>query len=141
MDKRQVAAALEEIAMLLELTGGNMFQLRAYTNAARLIESLDQDLGALVASGELGELKGIGPALVEKITTLVTTGSLPYLDDLRAKFRHFIHDIDDLPRMPAREIQTAGGGCNQVWRKEFDFHNWRLRFIGTDRRAQAGRGW
>ena len=60
MDKREVAAALEEIATLLELTGGNMFQLRAYTNAARLIESLDQDLGTLVSSGGLGDLKGIG---------------------------------------------------------------------------------
>ena len=37
------------------------------------------------AGASLGGMKGIGPALVEKITTLVTTGSLPYLDGLRGQ--------------------------------------------------------
>lgn len=106
MDKRQVAAALEEIATLLELTGGNMFQLRAYTNAARLIESLDQDLGELVASGGLGELKGIGPALAEKITTLVTTGALPYLDDLRAQVPPGLLDVMRVPGLGPKKAKA-----------------------------------
>ncbi len=105
MDKRQVAAALEEIATLLELTGGNMFQLRAYTNAARLIESLDEDLGALVASGALRELKGIGPALADKITTLVTTGGLPYLDDLRAQVPAGLLDVMRVPGLGPKKAK------------------------------------
>ncbi len=105
MDKRQVAAALEEIAMLLELTGGNMFQLRAYTNAARLVESLDQDLAALVASGELRTLKGIGPALAEKITLLVTTGALPYLEDLRELVPPGLLDVMRVPGLGPKKAR------------------------------------
>ncbi len=84
MDKDQVAAALGEIGTLLELKGENPFKTRAYHNAARMLEGLAEPLGLLVAEKRLGELKGIGDALQEKITILVGTGRLPYLDDLRA---------------------------------------------------------
>jgi DNA polymerase (family 10) len=80
-----VADALEEIGLLLELLGENPFKTRAYGNAARIVRGLDKELGGLIARRELGAIKGIGPALVDKITILATTGSLPYLDDLRKK--------------------------------------------------------
>ena len=83
IDRAGVADALEEIGLLLELSGENPFKTRAYGNAARIVRGLDTSLEDLIARKGLGELKGIGPALVEKITTLVTTGSLPYLDGLR----------------------------------------------------------
>ena len=85
MQKQQVAAILSEIGTLLELQGENAFRCNAYHNAARTIEQLDKELTDLVASGELADLRGIGDTLKEKITTLVTTGKLPYLDDLRKK--------------------------------------------------------
>ena len=82
-DHGAIADALEEIGQLLELAGENPFKTRAYGNAARIVRGLDTSLADLVARGELGSIKGIGPALAEKITTLVTTGGLPYLDGLR----------------------------------------------------------
>ena len=85
IDRAEVADKLEEIGLLLELLGENPFKTRAYANAARIVRSLDRDLPDLIAHGELAGIKGIGPALVEKITTLVTTGSLPYLDGLRSQ--------------------------------------------------------
>ncbi|HXC62411.1 MAG TPA: helix-hairpin-helix domain-containing protein, partial [Nitrospiria bacterium] len=56
MDKKIVAEILEEIGTLLELRGENPFKSRAYSNAARVIESLEQDLDLLVKSDELGKL-------------------------------------------------------------------------------------
>ncbi|HEX6850715.1 MAG TPA: DNA polymerase/3'-5' exonuclease PolX, partial [Candidatus Polarisedimenticolaceae bacterium] len=82
-DKAAVADALEEIGLLLELLGENPFKTRAYANAARVLRGLDRDLDTLVRAKQLGEIKGFGPALVEKIGVLVTTGRLPYLEDLR----------------------------------------------------------
>ena len=84
MDKEQVVAVLNEIGVLLELKGENPFKTRAYTNAARTIESLSEPLEQLVAEERLGELKGIGAALQQKITELVTTGRLPYYEELKA---------------------------------------------------------
>jgi DNA polymerase (family 10) len=84
MTKDDVAEALDEIGTLLELKGENAFRTNAYHNAARLIQNLPGDLQQLVAEKKLEEVRGIGEALALKITTLVTTGALPYLDDLRA---------------------------------------------------------
>jgi DNA polymerase (family 10) len=83
IDRAEVADRLLEIGLLLELLGENPFKTRAYGNAARIVRGLDASLEELIARKELATIKGIGPALVDKITTLVTTGSLPYLDELR----------------------------------------------------------
>jgi len=84
MDKDQVAAILVEIGTLLELKGENPFKTRAYGNAARVLEGLTEPLDKIVAEKRLGELKGFGEALQEKVTTLVTTGRLPYYEELKA---------------------------------------------------------
>ena len=44
MDKQQVAEILVEIGTLLELQGENPFKTRAYLNAARTLESLNEPL-------------------------------------------------------------------------------------------------
>jgi DNA polymerase (family 10) len=85
MEKEQVANALEEIGTLLELQGENPFKCQAYHNAARLISQLESSLADVIASGKLGEIRGIGERLQDHIITLHKTGSLPTLDDLRRK--------------------------------------------------------
>jgi len=65
---------------LLELKGENPFKIRAYTNAARALESLSEPIETLVAEGRLGSIEGIGKAITEKVTELVTTGRMEYYD-------------------------------------------------------------
>ena len=65
------------MAVLLELSGANMFRTRSYQNASRLIGSLSQDLGELVASGDIYELKGIGKGLGSAISQAVGEGKWP----------------------------------------------------------------
>ncbi len=65
------------MAVLLELSGANMFRTRSYQNASRLIGSLSQDLGELVASGDIYELKGIGKGLGSAISQAVGEGVWP----------------------------------------------------------------
>ncbi len=65
------------MAVLLELSGANMFRTRSYQNASRLIGSLSQDLGELVASGEIYDLKGIGKGLGSAISQAVGEGEWP----------------------------------------------------------------
>src|SRR6187431_2104571 len=84
MDKEQVAQILVEIGTLLELKGENPFKTRAYQNGARTIESLNEPLATVIAENRLGEIKGIGEALQQKITDLVTTGRLKYYEELKA---------------------------------------------------------
>src|SRR5437868_4384898 len=85
MDKAEVAAVLAEIATLLELQGENPFRARAYSTAARAISQLELNLAEIVAAGTLNEIAGIGETLRDKITILVTSGTLPYHEELKAK--------------------------------------------------------
>jgi DNA polymerase (family 10) len=106
MDKDRVAAALDEIGTLLELQGESQFRTLAYHNGARAIESLEVDLGDLVARGKLGEVKGIGDALKEKITTLVTTGRLQYLEDLRKKTPPGLVQMLRIPSLGPKKVKA-----------------------------------
>lgn len=74
MDKKQIATVLDEMGTLFELKGENPFKCRAFHNGARVVESLTADIAALVASGELRSVKGIGEGLAKVVTELVQNG-------------------------------------------------------------------
>ena len=104
MDKERVAEILVEIGTLLELKGENPFKTRAYLNGARIIEGLNEPLKKLVEEERLGELKGIGDALQQKITELVTTGKLKYYDDLKASVPAGLVAMLDIPGLGPKKI-------------------------------------
>ena len=105
MTKDQVAASLREIGTILELNGENPFKCRAYLNAARTLETSPTDLTELVRTDRLGELPGIGDALREKITTLVNTGKLPYLEELRTTIPSGLLSLLDLPGLGPKKVR------------------------------------
>ncbi|MBK9139930.1 MAG: DNA polymerase/3'-5' exonuclease PolX [Verrucomicrobia bacterium] len=106
MDKEQVAEILSEIGVLLELKGENPFKTRAYQNAARALEGLSEPLEKVVAEGRLGGIKGVGEALREKITTLVTTGRLPYYEELRASIPPGLVEMLNLPGVGPKKVKA-----------------------------------
>lgn len=85
MDKNQIAALLEDIAALLALKeGASVFEVRAYENAARAVNSLDGDITQLVHEGKLKGTPGLGPSSIKRIEEAVETGHITYYDELRA---------------------------------------------------------
>ncbi len=104
MDKERVAEILVEISTLLELKGENPFKTRAYLNGARIIGGLNEPLKKLVEEERLGELKGIGDALQQKITELVTTGKLKYYDELKASVPAGLVAMLDIPGLGPKKI-------------------------------------
>ena len=106
MDKEQVAEVLVQIGTLLELKGENPFKTRAYLNAARTIENLAEPLDKVVAEQRLGDIKGIGDALQQKITELVTTGKLAYFDELKASIPAGLVAMLEIPGLGPKKIQA-----------------------------------
>jgi len=106
MTKDQVASALREIGTILELQGENPFKCRAYLSGARTLETSATDLTELVRTNRLGELPGIGDALREKITTLITTGKLPYLEELRSSIPAGLLPLLDLPGLGPKKLRA-----------------------------------
>src|SRR5471030_270621 len=106
MDKNKVAEILVEIGTLLELKGENPFKTRAYANGARTIEGLGEPLEKLVAEKRLGEIKGIGEALEQKITELVETGKLKYYDELKASIPPGLIEMLEISGLGPKKIQA-----------------------------------
>ena len=106
MDKAEVAAILAEIATLLELQGENPFRARAYSTASRAISQLETNLADIIADDTLSEVPGIGEGMCEKITVLVTTGSLPYYEELKAKTPAGLLQMLRLPGLGPKKIKV-----------------------------------
>jgi len=97
---------LENIARLLEIKGENPFKIRAYTNAARALETYSGDLEEDAKNGRLTEVDGIGKAIAEKITTWLELGHLPYYDELRAEFPPGLLDLFELQGLGGKKIKV-----------------------------------
>jgi len=106
MTKKEVAAVLEEIALLLELSGENPFKSRSYTNVARSLEQHEEDIDVLVRDKRLREIKGVGDALEQKIEELVTTGKLKYHQELRKQFPESLFSLFGISGLGAKRIKT-----------------------------------
>ena len=97
MDNKTVAEILEETAEILEIKGANPFRIRAYYNAARIIEGLTQDIGEFVKAGTLREIKGIGEGLAALITELVKTGKAKEYQKLKKSLPSGLLELLDIP--------------------------------------------
>jgi DNA polymerase/3'-5' exonuclease PolX len=97
MDRRGVALVLEEIATLLEASGGNRFKARAFMKAARIVDKLDAEPADLVASGALRAVPGLGPATAGVIEELVVTGESAYHAELRTRAPSGLRDLLRVP--------------------------------------------
>lgn len=82
----EIAAALDEVADLLETQQANPFRIEAYRNGARTVRGLhDGACDILRSAGVTGlvQLPEIGESLARSIEQLCQTGRLPLLDRLR----------------------------------------------------------
>jgi DNA polymerase (family 10) len=106
MTKSEIAATLERIATLLELKGENPFKVRAYTNAARAIETFGGNISDFRDEEALAKIPGIGTSIALKVKELAETGSLKYLQELSAEFPPGILELFALPGLGAKKIKA-----------------------------------
>lgn len=83
MDNKQISAAFEQLAQLMELHGQNAFRAKALAAAAYKINKLPFPASSK-SEDELSSSPGIGASTAKKIKLLEQTGSLPELEELRA---------------------------------------------------------
>lgn len=106
MNNPQIAEVLQTIGQILEIQGENPFKVRAYLNAARTIEGLSQELRTLIEEKSLGKVPGIGAALEQKITELVTTGKLNYFEELRKGIPAGVLEMLRIPSVGPKKVKT-----------------------------------
>src|SRR5918992_1524279 len=105
LDKFGVAAALQEIARLMELKGGQYrFKAKAYNAGARSIQAVG-DLDRLVRKNLLTTLPRIGGALASQITQLYLTGESSVLNELRKEFPVGVVELTAVPGLSVTKAQ------------------------------------
>jgi len=103
----EIAAALDEIADLLEIQGANPFRVRAYRAAARTVGGWGRSVQAMVEQGaDLDELPGVGPDLAGKIGEIVATGSCALLAQLRKQLPPAIVELLKIPGLGPRRVSA-----------------------------------
>jgi len=104
MDKKAVAQVLEQIASFLELKGENPFRVRAFRTAGRAVATLSGELPEALADGSLAGTRGVGPATLQIVQELVTTGRSSLLEELR----------EQVPPGLVEMLQIAGLGVAKI---------------------------
>lgn len=109
-EKEQIANMFRELGSMLEILGENPFKIRAYENAAKIIENISDDLEELAQTGKLTEIEGIGPAISKKIASIIETGRLPKLDEVKASIPPGLIGMLEIPELTPRK-------ANLLWKK------------------------
>jgi len=102
-----IARVFGEIADLLELENANPFRVRAYRNAARIVEGLRLDLAAQLAQGKaLPKLAGIGADLSAKISEIAATGTCKLREQLGKRAPAGITELLRIPGLGPKRVQA-----------------------------------
>jgi len=106
MQNADVARMFDELADLLEIQDANPFRVRAYRNAARTIDNLSESLAEIVAEEDrsLDDLPGIGKDLAGKIETVLETGRLPQLDELKEQIPPGVAEMLKIPNLGPKKV-------------------------------------
>ena len=105
MTNGEIAERFGTIVSLLQMKDEKSFTVRAYQRAERTIDRFPRDMDAMVAEGEdLTKIPGVGKAISDKITELVTTGKMSYLERLEAEFPDGVLDLIDIPGLGPKTV-------------------------------------
>lgn len=100
-----LARIFHEIGDILEVKGELVFKTVAYHRAADAIGRSPVDLVAAYRAGTPPKIAGVGEAIGDKITELVTTGRIPFLDRLRAEVPASLVELLRIPGLGPKTVR------------------------------------
>jgi DNA polymerase (family X) len=101
----EISKLLRELALRLELEGGNPYRARAYSRAADNLALSSVPVDQLIGEGRLKEIPGVGDALAAVITRIYETGHHPNLAAMREKIPEGVLEMLRIPGLKADRIR------------------------------------
>jgi DNA polymerase (family 10) len=102
MRNLEIAAVFNQIADLLEIQGANPFRVRAYRRGAISLESLTDNIEAIVQQGAVRNISGIGEDLERKIVEYLQTGKMEFHEQLKQEVPLGLVKMVDIPSIGPR---------------------------------------
>jgi DNA polymerase (family 10) len=103
-EKFDIAADLRKIGRLLEIKGENPFKTQAYERGASAIENYQGDFDALVKTGRLEEIPGIGTALAAIVDEIYHTGECWMVQQLLESMPPGAMELSTVPGLNLKKI-------------------------------------
>ena len=93
----EIARIFARVATMLEMENSNPFRVRAYREAARVIDAMPEPVEALVAeAGRLEGLRGIGKDLAQKIRDIASSGTTAVYEELQTRIPAGVVELTEL---------------------------------------------
>ena len=90
MDNKIISDKLTQIADLLEIKSDKPFRIRAYRKAAAALASCETDIAQTYKKNKtIPKINGIGKSIGEKVTELLKTKKIKYLEKLKEDTANF----------------------------------------------------
>ncbi len=107
LTKNDIARILDDVSVMLEITGANPFRVRAFSNAARALEDLTEDLREQVSGKMLLKVRGIGKGIFADIESLLSTGSFELYDELKEGIPDGVLDMLRISGMGPKKVKLV----------------------------------
>ena len=102
----EVVQFLFDHSALLKLSGADGFRLRAFANAARMIDELEVDLAEMAAAKTLTSIDGVGKGVAELVTEFVESGTARDHEALRSTVPAGLLDVLRIPGLGTRKVKA-----------------------------------
>lgn len=106
LDRKTAARMLQKIAALLELQGENVHRVRALANASRIVERMDGDLEAMVESGEILEIKGVGKGTAAILAQLAAGRRPEILEEAENVVPAGVREMLGIPGLGPKKVRS-----------------------------------
>jgi len=103
---RQVAEMFHQIADLSEIKGEVIYRVLAYRKAAESIADLGRDINEVWKEGKLEDIPGVGQAIADKISELLSTGHMTFYDKLTAEVPPSLVDVLEIPDVGPKKARA-----------------------------------
>ena len=102
---QQIAGLFEQMATVLEITGGDRFRVNAFHRAARVIDDLADDLATIGPDvKQLAALEGIGKGTAQRIAEFLTFNKVKEHEQLLAQIPAGLLQLLDIPGMGPKTV-------------------------------------
>ena len=105
MTNLDIIRVLQRLATMLEIDGANPFRVRAYREAARVLEAMGDPAAQLDAAGLAG-LPGIGKDLAGKIRDIIDTGTTALFEEMKQRIPLEVVALTEIQGMGPKRVKA-----------------------------------
>jgi len=112
MKNAVLSELFDEMANIMEILGEDTFRINSYRKVARVIGDMPTDVEALLATGQLAGIPGIGKSSLAKIEEFIKTGVITAHKQLLTKIPASLLELLTIPSLGPKGVKVIYENLN-----------------------------